>query len=265
MRSLFAQAALALMLASPVTAFPLNTWGPDLSDLWWDPNESGWGVNVVHQHDMVFMTILVYGPDNRPRWYVADSLRADQAVYRGPLYETTGPAFGGTYDPAAVGNRQVGSVALTVDYADSDVVTLRYSIDGVAFDRTLRRQTFRSRILDGLHLGGWTYGTVSCRPDLFQPGGTRTSEATFQLEQRGSAVDIVASRKEDGVKCTYSGIYTQAGRMGRIEGQATCSTGRRGTFKARDVEVGRMGFFAVYVAAFDDGCTESGWFGGFRY
>jgi hypothetical protein len=29
-----------------------------LTDLWWQPGESGWGANVVHQDDVAFVTLF---------------------------------------------------------------------------------------------------------------------------------------------------------------------------------------------------------------
>jgi hypothetical protein len=43
----------------------------DYSDLWWNSQESGWGMNIVQQGSIVFVTLFVYGPDGKPTWYVA--------------------------------------------------------------------------------------------------------------------------------------------------------------------------------------------------
>ena len=66
-------AALVLALALPVHA--ANPFGTDFSDLWFNPAESGWGVNLNHQMDVIFATLFVYGPDGKAKWYVASDLR----------------------------------------------------------------------------------------------------------------------------------------------------------------------------------------------
>jgi len=38
----------AILVCAPSVANALNTWGTDMSDLWWNPNESGWGINIAH-------------------------------------------------------------------------------------------------------------------------------------------------------------------------------------------------------------------------
>ncbi len=37
-----------------------------MSDLWWNPNESGWGLSLSHHGDSLFAVWYTYGPDNRP-------------------------------------------------------------------------------------------------------------------------------------------------------------------------------------------------------
>jgi hypothetical protein len=85
---------LALLL--PLPAFGANPFSPDASDLWWNSAESGWGVNIVQQSNILFATFFLYGPDARARWYVAPGMRCpntptDQLmICAGTLYETTG-------------------------------------------------------------------------------------------------------------------------------------------------------------------------------
>ena len=69
--------ALALSLCVLASTAFANTFGTDMTDMWWNPNESGWGVTATHQNEIVFLTFFVYGTDNRPTWYVG------QAAYTG--------------------------------------------------------------------------------------------------------------------------------------------------------------------------------------
>lgn len=47
----------------------------DVTGLWYNPNESGWGMNVIQQSSTLFITMFVYGTDGRPTWYVASDTR----------------------------------------------------------------------------------------------------------------------------------------------------------------------------------------------
>ena len=43
----------------------------DYSDLWWNPNESGWGLNVVqHASRNIFAVWFTYDANASPRWFV---------------------------------------------------------------------------------------------------------------------------------------------------------------------------------------------------
>src|SRR5437868_4297792 len=81
----------------------------DATDLWIDPSESGWGLNVYHQGDTLFASLFVYGPDGQPKWYTASALTGGPTVYSGAIAEATGPWFGAaSFDPGAVARRTLG-------------------------------------------------------------------------------------------------------------------------------------------------------------
>src|SRR3954469_24052414 len=42
--------------------------------LWWNPAESGWGLNTTHQGNILFATLFVYAGDGQPLWLVASGL-----------------------------------------------------------------------------------------------------------------------------------------------------------------------------------------------
>src|SRR5258705_3435611 len=93
MKKLIAAASMLLAAALPARS-------ADLTDLWWDANENGWGVNVAHQGDILFLTFFIYGPNNQPYWLSASSTQFQGtnaqggSIYSGPLFQTTGPWFG---------------------------------------------------------------------------------------------------------------------------------------------------------------------------
>jgi hypothetical protein len=123
---------------------PLSRAG-NFSDLWYNPSESGWGVNLIQQYDTIFATLFVYGADNRTRWYVAPALRqaATPANFSGDLFETNGPWFGGTFTQGAVSNRRVGTMIFTA-LVSGTAGTVSYSVDGVSVTKNIQRQTWSS-------------------------------------------------------------------------------------------------------------------------
>ena len=44
-------------------------------DLWWNPAESGWGINLAHQGDILFATWFTYRAGGRGQWLVASDVR----------------------------------------------------------------------------------------------------------------------------------------------------------------------------------------------
>jgi hypothetical protein len=40
--------------------------------MWWNPDESGWGVNVILQKDMGYIAFFVYDSAQDPVWYTSD-------------------------------------------------------------------------------------------------------------------------------------------------------------------------------------------------
>ena len=66
------------------------------------------------------------------------------------------------------------------------------------------------------------------------------------------------------LNCSYSGAYSQAGRMGQIVGTLTCNNGARGAFNAMELESGSGSFFTRYTVDYGDGCTEAGSIGGVK-
>ena len=112
------------------------------SDIWWNPAESGWGINLTHQADTIFATWFTYGADGRGLWLVApETTRRATGEYRGRLYRTNGLSFdriAGT--PALLGAQDVGEITLT--FADGERGRLDYTVDGLTQSKALTRQVF---------------------------------------------------------------------------------------------------------------------------
>ena len=119
--------------------------GTTFTDLWWNPSESGWGVTVDHQQDVMFLTFFVYRSDGSPYWVTSllthpiDPSRP--FFFSGDVSETHGPSFGQPFDPSLVTNRKVGTA--TFNATQGNAATLTYSIDGVTVTKSIQRQTLR--------------------------------------------------------------------------------------------------------------------------
>ena len=112
------------------------------TDLWWNKDESGWGLNINHQDDILFTTLFTYDADGTPMWLVGSNVaRQADGSYRGDLFRTTGPVFSANpWNPAQVGVATVGTIRLT--FASTSSATLEYSVNGVPVTKQVEPQRF---------------------------------------------------------------------------------------------------------------------------
>lgn len=122
----------------------------NLTDLWWNETQSGWGLNVVqHPSGKLFATWFVYGAESRPVWYVMpDGVWIDGQHFQGDVYRTSGPADLANFDPSKVQRTKAGQATFST-YAyrmpsddRRDLLFVSWKLDGLSFDAMLRRQPF---------------------------------------------------------------------------------------------------------------------------
>lgn len=136
------------VFASPVPTCLAGTGSraslTNYQDLWWNPAESGWGLNIAHQGDILFATLFTYADGGRDLWLVASRMdRQPDGSYSGTLYRTTGPAFDAQpwrpVTTAAVGT-------ITLRFASGESGTLDYTVSGVRVTKSIVRQVFRDTV-----------------------------------------------------------------------------------------------------------------------
>jgi hypothetical protein len=117
----------SLPVCTPATQAALTT-ATNYQDIWWAgaSGESGWGIYVTHQSDIIFASWYSYDLDGSPLWLSVTATRNAAGVYSGTLYRTTGPAFGATFDPSKVGYTAVGNATFT--FGDGDDAIFAYSV-----------------------------------------------------------------------------------------------------------------------------------------
>ena len=134
MRSL--HALLAMLLASLPLAARAAT---DYTDAWWAAggSESGWGLNVTHQHNSLFATFYVYGQDGKAVWFTSQMNREGTSEkLSGPTYRVSGTYYGSpTWNGYTIA--PVGTASFTGTSAN--LASLDYTIDGVRVQKSLER------------------------------------------------------------------------------------------------------------------------------
>lgn len=203
------------------------------NDVWFPPNESGWGVNVIEQGESVFATLFVYDRNRQGHWYVGSDLRQSGSTYSGPLYETTGPFFGATFEPSRVTVRQVGT--MTFDVRDAASASLTYTVDGVSVSKTVNRFAFRKNDLSGRYAGH-----LAATPE--DPGGTSHDELEITIDD-GDGGFTMQTVGLAAPSCSYTAPPArQLGAQRFVSGTFSCNSGRTGTFEMQDALVTFDGF-----------------------
>ena len=132
----------------PITRQPISSGAVpppiDYTDLWWNPNESGWGMSVTHQFDLMFLAWFVYDDLGRPFWYVSPNCRIGATFSNGctgDVYRTTGPPLGPSFNPSRVTVMPAGTIEFIFWNADNAEV-MYHATPGQTYSRNITRQVF---------------------------------------------------------------------------------------------------------------------------
>ncbi|HUP30401.1 MAG TPA: trypsin-like peptidase domain-containing protein [Usitatibacter sp.] len=117
-----------------------RSFADNYQDLWWNPAEQGWGVNIAHQDDILFASLYTYDAAGRGLWLVMSSgHKTGEGQYSGTLYRTTGPAFNASPWVDAV-NVAVGTMSFA--FTNGNAGTLTYTFNGVTVTKQIERFVF---------------------------------------------------------------------------------------------------------------------------
>jgi serine protease len=116
--------------------------------LWWNApggSESGWGINFAHQGDQIFASWFTYDLNGKAWWLVMSANRIAHQVYRGTLFQGTGPSFDTLPfpplgSPGGAAGSPVGTATLT--FSDANTGTFAYMVNGIAQTKSITRETF---------------------------------------------------------------------------------------------------------------------------
>jgi|SRR5688572_8136300 len=265
LRNFAAAAAVALGFALPASA--TTTLGTDFTDLWWGGGaENGWGLNIIHQNNIIFATLYVYNADGTPRFFSASETRATGTnSFSGPLYDTRGTFFGTVpYNANQFTATQVGT--LTLSFSSFNAGTLQYNVGGTTVTKSITRFGFGPNNLSGNYLGGLT-ATSTCS------GASQLTLIfdTLQVSHGGSSITMTVNffnNQGTSSRCVFSGSYSQQGSQGSISGTYSCTfgstAGNQGTFSMTEIAPQQSGFAGRFSGSDQFCSSHSGWFGGVR-
>lgn len=140
----FIRSTAMLVLAA---GFMLQAKAENYSDLWWNPNESGWGITIADHNTNIFAVWLTYREDNMPTWFVIPGgvLSEDRRTFSASIYSTRAPLdTSGQVDLTGLLVTWVGNA--TFDFAPADLpagqARFTYTIGEISGSKAIHRQSF---------------------------------------------------------------------------------------------------------------------------
>ncbi len=228
----------------------------DVTDIWWTPAESGWGMQLNSTGTFAFATVFVYGTDGKPTWMIGELTRTGvaPATFAGPLYLTTGPYYGGAWDANAFAYKESGTMTFVPTSVTTGLVT--YTVDGVVVNKSVLREALTQDDYSGSYTATDTRTSTGCLDAA--NNGTRTTAATIQFTQNGPSMSAVWTLPNSNV-CTHTGTFAQQGRMGTLSADYSCTSGETGTATYSEMTAS-IGIFRARLQTHSAtlGCTTTG-------
>ena len=170
----------------------------DYTDIWFNPTEAGWGMNVVQSDTFLFLTFFIYGADSKPTWFTGQVTLDASNNFNGTLFATNGtyyilPWAGFT-----------GAAAGTASFQPLTPYTARlvYTVNGVGpVTKMIQRQPLLRFNGAGTYIGGQRGSYSNC------------SMSTTNGPYRDFFNDLQVTRLDDPTQVTdgtvtFAFIYT---------------------------------------------------------
>jgi hypothetical protein len=247
----------ALLVAIAFAVLPGSACATNYQDLWWNPNESGWGINISHQGDVMFATWFFYGASSQPTWIFlsrAERSGASGNIFTGDIFQaTSGSPFSAVpFVPSPSGNfRPVGTARFV--FSDARTATLTYTVDGAQVVKQLTRQFIGGINLTGTYYGG-LFRTAACP----NSGVSNSIYSVVHLPAPASSTITEVG----GNLCRFTGVINQFGSSFEGGGNYTCA-GEVGTWTGTEGTGGESAF-SIKLALQTGAGTCNTTFGGFK-
>ena len=120
---------------------PPITPAADYSAMWWNPSESGWGLDITQHGSSFFAAWYAYNSAGNSSWLVMPGgTWTSPTSITGNLYRTSGPSSSGPFNTSQVTPVMVGKATLSFQAADRAV--LSFTVDGISGTKAIQREDF---------------------------------------------------------------------------------------------------------------------------
>jgi len=211
--------ALALAIPSLACAVTAN-----YEDWWWNDQQSGHGLNIGQQNDVLFVSWFTYDETGAGMWLTMSATLAGTRA-SGDWIRTTGPALGTPFDPSKVTRTVVGTGTLT--FGSLHDAALDWTVNGKSGSVLLTRMSWASRAPAGSQGGRIFVSFASCA------GGTPLDvPIATTYSTSGSSITVVDDYRPTGTKvCTMSGTLVPSGSYFFVSGSYACDNGQAGVWQ----------------------------------
>jgi hypothetical protein len=112
-------------------------------DLWWNASESGWGLGLSHQGNILFAALFTYTDAGRDGWFLASNLsRQADGSYTGDVFIANGPPYNASpWSPVTV-SPALGK--MTLRFSNGETGTLAYNVGTINVTKNISRYVFAS-------------------------------------------------------------------------------------------------------------------------
>ena len=193
-------------------------------DWWWNPAQSGMGLNVGQQNDTIFVAWFNYGEDTKASFLTMGGVLSGNTL-TGPLYRNTGPVPGPNYNPALVKQTAVGTATIT--FNSNNDATLTYSYDNKGGSMALQRFSFANPNLNQTWIAIDSYITTGC-DNASDNGVFSTTHLIKGSNLNGDMFNLSLSGLGGTDQCVLSLTGKPSGSRLTAQGQVTCPSGGRG-------------------------------------
>lgn len=155
--------------------------------LWWNPTQSGWGVQINHVGDLLSATWYTYGEDRKPAWFVFNATRQADGRYTGALLRgRTGTRFDQINGQPAMGQiDEVGTVSLRFTNGASGEFS--YTIGGNTRSVQISRAEFGNRRSECRTVPRTPTGGPSSGDECYPP--LRVGDRFLQQDDQGGRIE----------------------------------------------------------------------------
>jgi hypothetical protein len=117
---------------------------PNYTDLWWNPGESGWGMNITMKQNVFFAVWYVYDQAGAATWYTLQQGKwVNSSCYSGDIIKTNGPVLGGIAPPPLLNLNVAIAGDATICFSEYSKAEMSYRLLGVGSGiKSIVRQSF---------------------------------------------------------------------------------------------------------------------------